>query len=251
MLRDKVIPLYYQLETVLRQKISNGDFLPQSPLPSEEMIAAEYQVSRITVRQALSSLEKDGLIVRHRGKGTFVSEKVNHLELPRFTGSIEDLVLLGIQTRLEVLDYSWVIPPVNIQERLELEDSKVLRIEKIRHTQDGPLSYVLNYVPENIGRNIKKTMARTKPMMVILQEDLGIELTEADQVMEAAIADTFIANLLKVRVGDPLLRAERVVYDDKSRPVEYVSVQYRADRFKFTMKLRRKSSSGYSVWGAV
>ena len=75
MLRDKAIPLYYQLETILRRKILSGDYKPETPLPSEDMLAEEYQVSRITVRQALSSLEQDGLVLRQRGKGTFVSEK--------------------------------------------------------------------------------------------------------------------------------------------------------------------------------
>ena len=99
MLRDKAIPLYYQLETILRKKISAGDYSPDIPLPSEDALAEEYEVSRITVRQALSSLEQDGLVIRQRGKGTFVSERANTIELPRFTGSIEDLILMGKRTR--------------------------------------------------------------------------------------------------------------------------------------------------------
>ena len=84
MLRDKAIPLYYQLETILRRKILSGDYKPDTPLPSEDMLAEEYQVSRITVRQALASLEQDGLVLRQRGKGTFVSEKVGDFGLPLF-----------------------------------------------------------------------------------------------------------------------------------------------------------------------
>ena len=82
MLRDKAIPLYYQLETILRNKITSGDYSPARPLPSEDALAEEYEVSRITVRQALSSLEQDGLVIRQRGKGTFVSENTHTLEPP-------------------------------------------------------------------------------------------------------------------------------------------------------------------------
>jgi len=108
MLRDKAIPLYYQLETILRKKITSGDFPPEAPLPSEEMLAAEYGVSRITVRQALSYLEKDGYVLRQRGKGTFVTDKISGLDLPRFSGSIEDLILMGIRTNTKVLDFRWI-----------------------------------------------------------------------------------------------------------------------------------------------
>ena len=77
MLVDKEIPLYYQLETILRKRILSGEIAPNVPFPSEESLGHEYEVSRITVRRALSSLVQDGVIIRKRGKGTFVSEKTN------------------------------------------------------------------------------------------------------------------------------------------------------------------------------
>ena len=252
MLRKKAIPLYYQLETILRKKISAGDFQPETPLPSEDALAAEYEVSRITVRQALSSLEQDGIVVRQRGKGTFVSKGLEQLIMPRFTGSIEDLVLMGIRTSTKVLESSWVVPPEHIRQRLNVEpEGKVLRIEKIRSIEGSPFSHVLNYLPPAIGLRVPLELAKSKPMLMILEDELGIRANEADQSVEATIADASVATLLDIRVGDPLLKAERTVFDVKLTPVEFVTVLYRADKYTYTMKLKRKRTNGSAGWGTV
>ena len=251
MLRDKAIPLYYQLETILRNKITSGDYSPDSPLPSEDALAEEYEVSRITVRQALSSLEQDGLVIRQRGKGTFVSENVNTLELPRFTGSIEDLILMGKRTKTKVIASSWVDPPDIIRQRLKVKDAKVLRIEKIRHIEGDPFSHVFNYLPPELGNKLPMGLVKSKPMLMILEDELGVRANEAEQSVEATIADVTDASLLDIRVGDPLLKAERTVYDVKGNPVEYVTVVYRADKYAFTMKLKRKRTDKSIGWGAA
>jgi len=251
MLRDKAIPLYYQLETILRKKITAGDFSPEVPLPSEDALAVKYEVSRITVRQALSSLEQDGLVIRQRGKGTFVSENTITLELPRFSGSIEDLILMGKRTETKVIESSWIDPPDIIRERLRIKDGQVLRIEKIRHIEGDPFSHVFNYLPPELGSNLPMDLVKSKPMLMILEDELGVRANEAEQTVEATIADAADAFLLDIRVGDPLLKAERTVYDVKGNPVEYVSVVYRADKYAFTMKLKRKRTDQSVGWGAV
>lgn len=251
MLRDKAIPLYYQLETILRKKITSGGYSPDVPLPSEDALAEEYEVSRITVRQALSSLEKDGLVIRQRGKGTFVSEKADTLELPRFTGSIEDLILMGKRTKTKVIESSWIDAPDIIRQRLKLKEGKVLRIEKIRYIEGDPFSHVYNYLPPELGGKLPMELVESKPMLMILEDELGVRANEAEQSVEATIADAEDASLLGVRVGDPLLKAERTVYDVKGNPVEYVSVVYRADKYAFTMKLKRKRTEKSIGWGTV
>jgi GntR family transcriptional regulator len=251
MLRDKAIPLYYQLETILRKKITSGDYSPDTPLPSEDALAVAYKVSRITVRQALSSLEQDGLVIRQRGKGTFVSDQADPLELPRFTGSIEDLILMGKRTKTKVIESSWTDPPDIIRERLKVKNSKVLRIEKVRHIEGDPFSHVFNYLPPELGKKLPMDLVESKPMLMILEDELGVRANEAEQSVEATIADATDASLLDIRVGDPLLKAERTVYDVKGNPVEYVSVVYRADKYAFTMKLKRKRTDKSVGWGAV
>jgi GntR family transcriptional regulator len=251
MLKDVAIPLYYQLETILRKKIAAGDYSADAPLPSEDALAGEYEVSRITVRQALSSLEKDGLVIRQRGKGTFVSDKAKPFELPRFTGSIEDLVLMGKRTETRVIESAWIEPPDNIRLRLRLKDCQVLRLEKVRNIEGVPFSHVYNYLPPQIGKKLPMELVTVKPILMILEDELGVRATEADQTVEATIADAEVAALLDIRVGDPLLKTERTVYDIKGNPVEYVLVMYRADKYAYTMKLKRKRTDKSRGWGAV
>jgi GntR family transcriptional regulator len=252
MLKEKAIPLYYQLETILRRRILEGDFSPHVPLPSEEALGQEYDVSRITVRQALASLERDGLILRRRGKGTFVVEKAFPVETPKLTGSMEDLILMGIQTATKILNTSIVDPSETIRTRLELKASEqVYRIEKVRSVEKAPFSYVINYLPFRIGKMINMEALKVKPLLMVLEDDLGIRANGADQTIEATVADALVAPLLDVRVGDPLLKVERTVYDIKGKPVECVSVLYRADKYFFNVKLKRKRSKDSVGWRAV
>jgi len=252
MLKNQAIPLYYQLETILRKRIVSGELARGDLLPSEEALAKEYNLSRITVRQAFSSLESDGLIVRKRGKGTFVSKKHTYLESPKFTGFIEDLISMGIRTKSNILNISMVEGPQNIREHLELEvGTQLFRIEKIRLVEGSPFSYVLNYLPPDIGKKIKTDDLIAKPLLMILEDDMGIKATEAVQSIEATIADTHVAPLLGIRVGDPLLKGERTVFDVNHKPVEYVSVLYRADKYFYTVNLKRKRSKNFAGWGPV
>jgi GntR family transcriptional regulator len=250
MLKTEAIPLYYQLETILRKKIVSGELVSGDALPSEEALAKEYSLSRITVRQALASLESDGLIKRRRGKGTFVSEKKTHFESPKFTGFIEDLILMGIHTEAKVLGISEVEGPQKIRELLKVADGdKLFSIEKIRSVEGSPFSYIINYLPFEIGQKIKIEDLIEKPTLIILEDDLGIEVNEAVQSIEATIADTYVANFLEIRVGDPLLKGERIVFDVNNKPVEYVSVLYRADKYFYTVNLKRERSDDFSGWG--
>lgn len=250
MLVDKEIPLYYQLETILRKRILSGEFPPDVPLPSEESLGKEYEVSRITVRRALSALEQEGIISRKRGKGTFVSEKPRSLDSPRLSGFIEDIISMGIKTKTRVVDISWVEAPENVKERLNIKkQDKMLRIEKIRLIKGSSFSHVFDYLPPDIGQNIPSDKLTEKPLLMILEDDLDIRADTAIQTVEATIADAQVATLLGIRVGEPLLKVERTVFDVKEKPVEYVSVLYRADKYFYTVNLKRKRSKNSVGWG--
>jgi len=240
------------LATILRRRILSGDFPPGVLLPSEEALTKEYGVSRITVRGALAVLEEEGLIVRKRGKGTFVSDESRIPTSPKLSGFIEDLIYMGVQTDVKVIGSSWIKPVGEIKEALKLgEEKEVLRIEKIRLVENSSFSYVLNYLPPDIGQKVPLDKIAEKPMLMILEDDLGIRVNEAVQTVEADVADTEVATLLEIRVGEPLLKLKRIVFDVKKRPVEYVFVLYRADRYFFTVNLKRKRSGTSKGWEAV
>jgi GntR family transcriptional regulator len=209
-------------------------------------------VSRITVRRAVSSLEQEGLILRKRGKGSFVLAKTKSLESPKLSGFIEDIISMGIKTKIKIIDISWVSPSDNVKQSLKAsEDEMFLRIEKIRYIQENTFSHVLNYIPENIGKKIPQELLKDKSLLMILEDEMGITADRAVQTIEATIADAQLATLLQVRFGEPLLSVERTVYDQINKPIEYVSVHYRADKYFYTAFLKRKKTKYAAGWNPI
>ncbi|MFC1534108.1 GntR family transcriptional regulator [Thermodesulfobacteriota bacterium] len=242
--QNKGISIYHQIATNLKGKILQGHFEPGKPLPSENALAEAYKVTRVTIRQALDSLEKEKFIFRLRGRGTFVSDELISLEPSHLTGSLEleDVIPKGLKTTAKIINFSFTSVYKKVTDALGLPDGKkVLRIEKLRFAKDEPFSYAQIYLLPEIGKRMKSEAVRDKTVMEVLEEDLKIDLAEAKamQRLGAVVADSYIAPLLNVWVGDPLLNAERTIYDSKGKPIEHVSLFYRADRYTYTVQLSR------------
>jgi len=249
MIRDKAIPLYYQIATVLRERILSGELPSGTLLSGEEALGREYDVSRITVRRALSVLESEALIIRQRGRGTFVGDRPARLEPTRFSGSMEDLIAIGVSTSVRVMSFQTIAAPENVASKLDLEeDEPVVRIDKTRYIEGAPFSIVVNFLPEETGSQLTPDDLSEKPLLVVLEEKLGIKTDEAIQSIEATIASAEAAALLDVRVGDPLLKVERTVFDIENKPVEHVSVLYRADKYFYTVRLKRNRTDEAVGW---
>jgi GntR family transcriptional regulator len=250
--KDRSIPLYYQLENILREKISSGEYRSGDSLPTEDQLVHSYRVSRITVRQALSALEKDGLISRKRGKGSFVTGKQVAPESMKLTGTIEDIIAMGIKTKTKIIDFGFVHPPKKVTESLKLdEDTKVLRIERIRLVKGHPISYSVNYVPPDLGSRIGIKDLAIYPLLNVFEKKCKVEIGRGSQIIGATVADSRIASYLDIMTGAPLLKIERTVLDTKERPVEYVSILYRSDRYHYSVDLARKKSASKTRWDYV
>jgi GntR family transcriptional regulator len=251
--REKGVPLYYQLDTILRKKILSGEIAPAAPFPTEDVLVQQYNISRITVRQALASLEKDRLIVRKQGKGTFVSEKIERAELPKLTGTGKDLVDISsydskpIKITTRVIGFSRLLANKTITDYLGLsEGAEIYRIERVRLADQKPLYHLLNYLPIEVGEKINPKTFKTKTLTTIMEIDLKISIKKAIQTIEADIVDSYIAPILDAREGDPCLILRRVVYDKDERAVEYLVSAFKADRYMYTdMLLRQKKGKSY------
>lgn len=244
--RDQAAPLHYQLETILRRKIVSGELQTDARLPTQDELVEQYHVSRATVRQAISALERDGLVHTMRAKGTFVLGKAHDVQFPRLTGSVSDLIARGIKIQTKVLGFRWIHVSGSIADQLGLAvGTQVLHIERLRLARSRPLAYVVNYLPPDVGRKIRRKDLVTKPLLRILEDDLAIRLTRADQKIEADIADTYLAELLRIRIGDPLLKTERLTFGAGHKAVEYVLIWYRADRYFYTVYLDGRSGAGF------
>jgi GntR family transcriptional regulator len=231
------VPLYYQLGSVLREQITSGRFTPGDRNPTEAELAGEYGVSRITVRQALAALEAEGLISRTAGRGTFVSEPRVFKGAMKFEGSLEDLITMAVETSVKLLELQTVEATAQQAGLLRVaEKSRLTRCTRLRFHNDAPLSYVLNLLPYEVGRHLRRADWKKGSVLRALQR-LGYELKDAEQSVRASLADANLARLLQVRIGAPLLSVDRIVYTAGGHPMEYTHTYYRSDIYSLSIHL--------------
>ena len=240
MLESGPTPLYYQLKNVLKTKILSGEIKGHERFPTEAELCDRYNVSRITVRHALTELFRDGLIYRQRGKGTFVTEGAE-LKKPELKGSIENLITSAEGTKLKVLAFEEVQAPPSLVKSLHLKESaKLFRLTTVRYVSKGPLGYSLAYFPYNLGKEISvDEIKETTELITFVEAKLKTRAHRAKQSIDATVADGPIARHLAVKPGTPLLLIERIYYDNKGS-VMFVAIAYfRSDLYKYEIELTR------------
>lgn len=235
------VPKYFQLASILRQQIDNGEWLPRTSIPSERQLEVIYNVSRTTIREAIDYLTRQGYLYREHGRGTFVSPPKLQKGLMELTSFSEDLVKRGIQPGQIIRDISTVVPAASILQRLELQPgTPMLRLERIRLGNDVPIGLQISYLVLEPGQTITRAdMEEAGSLYKLLQEKFHIIPSEADETLEVTVATKAEAELLQITEGAPLLLSERVLFAQNRRPVEYVKILYRGDRYQYYVRLTR------------
>jgi GntR family transcriptional regulator len=248
----RVVPLYYQVEHVIRQRITNGEYAPGSQIPSENELSREMGVSRVTVREALRELVREDMLVKVQGKGTFVSHHPSTgLPAMKFTGFLEELYDRVQKVSVKDVEVSQVPVPDELRKLLSLapEESELVRIKRLRYVNDAPYAFTINFLPLEIGRQIREKELYRVPLLWILQEELKIPITRAHETVEAAAADPEVAERLDIPLLSPVMHVKRVMFTDRDRPLELVESYYRADRYQYSVNLIRVKRDGKWAWG--
>lgn len=235
------VPKYYQLADILREKIDQGDWQPRSPIPSERQLESLYGISRTTIREAIDSLVRQGYLYREHGRGTFVSPQKLQKAMLELTSFSEDLQRRGIRPGQIIRSIEWIVPAPKILQKLELAPgSQVLCIERIRLGNDIPIGLQTSFLSLKEGQDItREELEQRGSLYAILQEKLRIIPSEADETLEVTVATREEAALLQIAVGAPLLLSERVLFGQDRRPVEFVKILYRGDRYRYAVRLTR------------
>jgi len=231
-------PLYHQIFLILRNKILDNTYPPNSLIPNEIQIMEIFSVSRITAKRALNDLAAANFVIRRRGKGTRVCDKlpVVPLGIPS-DDLIENLYQVGLKTKVKILHFAYIATPTNVAEYLGLEEKSIVQTAtRIRSYQGQPYSHVTSFVPESIGQTYTKEDLGNTPLFQLIQQR-GIRIVKAEHSVSAVLADPMVAPLLEVEVGSPLLKVNKVIYDQDGKPVEYLVVLYRSDRYHYKVAL--------------
>lgn len=233
-------PLYARLRDTLRASILDGRLRPQARLPSENELTAAYGVSRITVRQALGDLQKEGLIVRLQGKGAFVAQPRATQQLHRLQGLAEALAGQGQAVHSKRLSMKTVRPPAAIAALLQLPPgSEVYQLTTVRYLDREPLSVNVSHFAPGIGERIARIDVSGRDLIDVIERELGQKVEAADVEISAAAMPARDAKLLKVAAGEPALKVNRLVRATGGRPLQVETATYRADVFSYKLTLSR------------
>jgi len=235
------VPKYYQLANILKQKIEQGEWSPRTAIPSERVLEVQYNVSRPTIRQAIDYLERQGYLYREHGKGTFVSPQKLQKGMQELTSFSEDLLRRGIKPGQIIRSIEFVVPSPSILQRLELSPgSKVLRVERVRLGDNTPIGLQTSYIALDDNQIITtEDLEQTGSLYRVLQDKFNIIPTEADETLEVTLPTPEEAKVLHISEGSPLLLNERLTYNQNRRPVEFVKILYRGDRYRYVVRLTR------------
>jgi len=237
--RESPIPLYYQLRQLLAERITTGEWQPGDMLPTEEQLQEQYGLSRTTVRQALKELEYEGLITRHRGRGTFVSQpKISHSPDPHFNLTAY-LSEQGMRPGWRVISAGWVPTSAEVTERLAVAAGmQVYQLRRLRLANDEPIGYHIAHVIPALGKAVDNDRLNQGGSLDYLRATGQLDESYANRTIEAILASDDVARHLNIARGSPILMIRRRVFNPSGVAVEDMRALYRGDRFQYRVRQR-------------
>ncbi|MHB8731029.1 MAG: GntR family transcriptional regulator [bacterium] len=240
---DQSVPVHFQVEMLLRRRCGE-EWAPGTRVPSESALCGEYHVARSTLRRALRMLESDKVIRREKGRGTFVSSEPLAVQVKKLTGSIQDFITHGIDTHANVYIAKAVLANQRVARVLGIRESDVVaQVARVRYVGGRPLADVNGYLPWDVGTHVLKDDLKHLSILHLLTRKYRMPVSEAEQTVEAVLADPYVAKKLEIPAGSPVLKIERVFFTRKRRAVYYTDTHYRADRYKFSVLLNHREAS--------
>lgn len=233
------VPLYIQLKDNIKKAIEDGELKPDNQIPSERELCNKYNVSRITVRQAIAEAVNEGLLYKIQGKGTFVKQSKIEQGLVKLTSFSKTLLNKGLKASSQVIKKD--IIPINFQVanilNLDLSE-QVVNMGVLGLANDESAVYYDSYFAFDIGMEMIKAAERRVKLNKAfstydLYEDVNIIIDTINQTIEAVNCNKEIAKLLKVPEGTALLVITSIIYSRDKKPIEFKTAMYKADKYRF------------------
>jgi len=225
-------PRYVQAYTALKDWILQGVYLEGAQLPSEPELCKLFGVSRITVRAAVELLEKEQLVVRRQGRGTFVSAKIT--DTPSrgdFAELVRRLRQLDAKSTLKDIEITTRLPDESAQRDLQIPAGEhIIHAAFTRMRDNKPIGFTTLAIPSHLGVTLTEDDLKNAPAPTILQGK-GFEILGAHQLIGATLADGRIADALHVSAGAPIVHVRLLVLDLFSNPIELLTAYYLAESY--------------------
>lgn len=241
--KQSPIPLYYQLAELIREQIHQGTLQPGDQLPAERILSEQHAISRMTVRQAITYLVRDGTLVARHGLGTFVAEPKLTYNALHLLGFTEEIMRRGGKASSRLLEQTVVPAPLGVVSELGIHpEDEVVKIVRLRLFDTTPLLLESIFVPVKLCPSLQDEDMATRSLYSVLEQECDLVLKRARQTLEATVANDYESQLFDIAPGTPMILLEGITADERDRPVEYFKAVYRGDRFKFAFESDR------SVW---
>jgi GntR family transcriptional regulator len=232
------LPRYQQIARVLRDRIAAGNPGAGERLGDQRRLAREFDVTLMTLRHALELLERDGLITRRHGLGTFVAAPPIDYDILRLRALAGDLSAQGEDVATRFLGSHFGRPDLQVARELGLSrDDRVFALERLRLVDGRPMSLQTSYLPVGLGQEVAKADLSITSLREVLTFKLGIDITSARESVSAVGLDARAARELGCRRGAAAFRSDRVSLDASGTAVVYDRSFIPGDRFRITRQL--------------
>lgn len=245
---DAELPIYIRIARILRSRIFHGLYVAGASLPSENDLAREFRVARLTVRQAIQELRGEGALTARKGSGTFVPLGFEMVRPVHFRGYLEDLVLQSLAMKTDLTGIRTVPAPSDVRAAYGLASgAMVVRFDRVRSVGDTPAEYSINFLRRSLARRLSLTDLEGNSLADMMSRQTGIQMDSVSQRFSAVPARHDTARILHVKVGAPLLFGESVGFDASRRPLNFARVYYRPEHTFFTAELTSISSDVQAI----
>ena len=238
------LTLWRQLKVVLRDLVLT-ELNPGDRIPTEPELCERYGVSRVTVRQAVSSLVHEGLLAKQQGRGTFVLPRRveeplgQEIAIPPAGLDVLEGSAGTLAARILTAEQLPADKRLSIRLRLAPGDL-VYKVRKLHSLSGEPAHYDVSYFPDALCRDLFRHDIASRSLSDILKREYGLEPATIDETIECITTDGYRANLLGVPVGAPLVLVERVYRLPSGMPVQFSRTFYRSDRYKLRRTISRQ-----------
>lgn len=242
--KSSYIPLYIQVRDNLKALINSGLLKPGDQIPSENELSAEYNISRMTVRQASQELLREGFIEIRRGEGTFVNATPHTQMLLKLEGFSSEMAKLGYRNHSKLLD----IQKIESFDSFELAYSglekspgePLVRIQRVRYVEEVPFAIETSFLTYATGQGLlEPRMADDVSIYKYIENDLHIRLSRADHIIQPGLACADTAPLLEIEQGSPILKLRGTTFSMTNKPIEYLEGIYRGDKYELKLVITK------------
>ncbi len=238
-------PIYIQVRDAIIDMIQNQHLQPKDRIPSENELSTTFNISRMTVRQAIRELDKGGYIRIKRGEGTFVNEIPSTQMLIKLEGFSAVMSKMGYHTHSKILKLKRIMPDTDRYDYAytglhEESDKALVMVRRLRYLGETPYCLETSFLTDAVGEKLlEEGFDENISIYGFIENNFKIHLSRAEHIIEPALAKNDTANLLSIKSGSPILIVKGTTYSKENRPIEYLEGVYRGDKYKLIVDVTK------------